>query len=236
MILVKNRLKKLKKDNDDEMLKQLKYSPPMDDDFDFILDNTEYEDKATQIPDTANNFSQTTKKDMADKETDTYEELNKIIGDYILKMSSNNFKSKEPSRAEKMTMAFTQMIAHKDKPQSSSSSGSDSEGALSRNVRRGFRIAEMAGNVVATTFNVASDLADFLVEATAPRAQGDETADEEESDEEEEEPSGSTDIPFRRERSRSRDDDNNLGERLLQRGASRSRSSTPDKNPKKKYK
>ena len=233
MILVKNRLKKLKKDKDDEMLKQLKYSPPMDDDFDFILDDMEYEEKATQIPDTANNFSQTTKKDMADKETDTYDELNKIIGDYILRMSSNNFKSKEPSRAEKMTMAFTQMIAHKDKPQSSSSSGSDSEGALSRNIRRGFRIAEIAGNAVATTFNVASDLADFLVEATAPRAQ-----DEEESDEEEEEPGGSTDIPFRRERrerSRSGDDDDNLGERLLQRGASRSRSSTPDKNPKKKY-
>ena len=48
-----------------------------------------------------NSFSQTISKDMVDKETDTYDELNQIIGNYILKMSSNNFKSKEPSRAEK---------------------------------------------------------------------------------------------------------------------------------------
>ena len=45
--------------------------------------------------------------------------------------------------------------------------------------------------------------------------------------------------PFRRERSRSRDDseyepDDDLGERLLRRGASRSRSSTPKGYPKKK--
>ena len=65
------------------MLKQLKYSPPIDDNFDFILDDTEYEDTATQFPDITNNFTQTIKKDMADKETDTYDELNKIIGAYI---------------------------------------------------------------------------------------------------------------------------------------------------------
>ena len=54
MILVKNRLKKLKKDTDDEMLFYLKYSPPIyddDDDFDFILDDYKFENKATQIPD-----------------------------------------------------------------------------------------------------------------------------------------------------------------------------------------
>ena len=116
MILVKNKLKKLKnKYEDDEMLKQLKYSPPIDDNFDFILDDTEYEDTATQFPDITNNFTQTVKKDMADKETDTYDELNKIIGNYVLKMGSKKFKSKEPSRAEKMAMVFTKTIEPKER-------------------------------------------------------------------------------------------------------------------------
>lgn len=114
MILVKHKLKKVKnKYEDDEYLNYLKYSH---------LEPTttkgrtiEVSDKTTQEPDILNNFSQTTSKDMVDKETDTYDELNKIIGDSILKMSSKNFKSKEPSRAEKMTMAFTKMIEPRDR-------------------------------------------------------------------------------------------------------------------------
>ena len=251
MILVKNKLKKLKKDKDDEMLKQLKYTPPMDDNFDFILDDTEYENKATQIPDIASNFSQTIKKEMVDKETDTYDELNKIIGAFILQINSKNFKSKELSRGELMTQARTVPVQQK-RDEKSSSSSSDGEGFLGRNVRRGFRLAELTGNAVVTTFNVASDLADFLVEATATRQQeeeeDEEEYDEETKDEEEEQPSGSND--FIRERSRSRDDTDyepddasadasrsirdDLGERLLRRGASRSRSSTPDKKHSKK--
>ena len=251
MILVKNKLKKLKKDKDDEMLKQLKYTPPMDDNFDFILDDTEYENKATQIPDIASNFSQTIKKEMVDKETDTYDELNKIIGAFILQINSKNFKSKESSRGELLTQARTVPVQQK-RDEKSSSSSSDAEGFLGRNVRRGFRLAELTGNAVVTTFNVASDLADFLVEATATRQQeeeeDEEEYDEETEDEEEEQPSGSND--FIRERSRSRDDTDyepddasadasrsirdDLGERLLRRGASRSRSSTPDKKHSKK--
>ena len=153
MILVKNRLKKLKKDTDDEMLKQLKYSPPIDDDdddFDFILDDTEFENKATQIPDITNNYTQTIKEGMVDKETDTYDELNKIIGNYILKMGSKNFKSKEVSRAEKMTQANAIPVSEKSDERSSSSS-SDSEGHFTRNIRRGFRLAEIAGNTALFT-------------------------------------------------------------------------------------
>ena len=248
MFLVKNKLKKVKnKYDDDEYLHYLKYShlEPKN-----ITKSrmVEAEDKATQEPDIMNNFSQTVKKDMADKETDTgsdlgsqtlefarsanatYDELNKIIGNYILMMNSKNFKSREPSRAEKMTMAFTQMIEPRERQKSSSSSSSDSSGFLGK----GFRLAEMAGNAVITTFNVASDLADFLVDATAPRQQNSDEEVEEEQ-QEEEQPSGSNDAPtFMRERSRSHDSDLDLGERLLRRGASRSRSSTPDKNPKKK--
>ena len=228
MILVKNKLKKIKnKYEDDEYLNYLKYShlePKVTTKSRIV----EVEDRATQEPDILNNYSQTIGKEMEDKETDTYDELNKIIGNYILMMNSKNFKSKEPSRAEKMTMAFTKMIEPKERKKSGSSSSSDSEGFLGRNVRRGFRLAELTGNAVVTTFNVASDLADFLVEATATRQEPEEEDnDDETEDEEEEQPSGSTDIPFRRERSRSHDTDLDVGERLLRRGASRSRSSTP---------
>ena len=239
MILVKNKLKKLKnKYEDDEMLKQLKYSPPIDDNFDFILDDTEYEDTATQFPDITNNFTQTVKKDMADKETDTYDELNKIIGNYVLKMGSKNFKSKEPSRAEKMAMVFTKTIEPKERQKVSSSSSEDSEGFLSRNARRGVRLAELTGNAIITTFNVASNLADILAEATTSRQQ-ENSGDEEVTEEVTEIPSGSNNQPtFTRERSRSRDSDSDdtdgetLGGRLLRRGASRSRSSTPEKRDK----
>lgn len=139
MILTKNKLKKKKNiidDDDDEYLNYLKFSH-----LERQGDNTktlEIANKATQLPDIMNSFSQTISKDMVDKETDTYDELNQIIGNYILKMSSNNLKSKEPSRAEKMTMAFTQMIKPKERKLSGSSSSSDSEGFLGRNVRRGF--------------------------------------------------------------------------------------------------
>ena len=152
MILVKNRLKKLKKDTDDEMLKQLKYSPPIydDDDFDFILDDTEFENKATQIPDITNNYTQTIKEGMVDKETDTYDELNKKFGNYILKMGSKNFKSKEVSRAEKMTQANAIPVSEKSDERSSSSS-SDSEGLFTRNIRRGFRLAEIGVNTALFT-------------------------------------------------------------------------------------
>ena len=75
MILVKNKLKKIKNTiEDDEMLNYLKYShlePIREDD---IL-KVEISDKATQFPDIMNNFTQTDKKVMADKETDTYDDL-----------------------------------------------------------------------------------------------------------------------------------------------------------------
>ena len=61
----------------------------------------EVENKATQEPDILNNFSQTVRKDMADKETDTYDELNKIIGNYILTMNSKISKAKNLQEQKK---------------------------------------------------------------------------------------------------------------------------------------
>ena len=82
----------------------------------------ESEDEATQFPEIENKQTQTDKKITFDKETKTVHELNRIIGNYIVKMSSKNFKSLEPSRSDKMVEAFTKMIEHP------SSSSSDSEG------------------------------------------------------------------------------------------------------------
>ena len=246
----------MKKDKDDEMLKQLKYTPPIVDDFDFILDDTEYKDKATQLPDIKNNFSQTVKKEMVDKETDTYDELNKIIGAYILQINSKNFKSKEVSRGELMTQARTVPVQQK-RDEISSSSSSDSEGFLGRNVRRGIRLAEIAGQTSLMAYNVLDTATGLTLDAVFAlnnlmRQQNQEEEEEEEPvvvedasadasrsirDDVEEEASESND--FMRERSRSHDDtdyepDDDLGERLLRRGASRSRSSTPDKKHSKK--
>ena len=257
MILVKNKLKKMKKDKDDDMLNYLKYTPPMDDDFDFILDDTEYKDKATQLPDIKNNFSQTVKKEMVDKETDTYDELNKIIGAYILQINSKNFKSKEVSRGELMTQARTVPVQQR-RDEKSSSSSSDSEGFLGRNLRRGVRLAETAIHTSLMAYNVLDTATGLTLDAAFAlnnlmRQQNQEEEEEEEEpvvvvdasadasrsirDDVEEEASGSND--FMRERSKSRDDtdyepDDDLGERLLRRGASRSRSSTPDKKHSKK--
>ena len=260
MILVKNKLKKMKKDKDDDMLNYLKYTPPMDDDFDFILHDAaaaasrsirdpEYEDKATQLPDIKNNFSQTIKKEMQDKGVDTYDDLNKIIGAYILQINSKNFKSKEPSRGELMTQARTVPVQQR-RDEKSSSSSSDSEGFLGRNLRRGVRLAEtaiqtslMAYNVLDTATGLTLDAAFALnnlmrqqnqEEPVVVDASVDASRSIRDDDDVEEEASGSND--FIRERSRSHDDTDyeDVGERLLRRGASRSRSSTPDKKHSKK--
>ena len=242
MFLVKNKLKKVKnKYDDDEYLHYLKYShlEPKN-----ITKSrmVEAEDKATQEPDIMNNFSQTVKKDMADKETDTYDELNKIIGAYILQVNSKNFKSREPSRGELMAVARTVPIQKNDEE---GISISDVEDFISRNATRGFRLAQALGNTALITGQAVGTATELTIDGLMylyNLSQQQQEAEEEDNDEEEEEEdtieeqaSGSNDEPtFMRERSRSHDSDLDLGERLLRRGASRSRSSTPDKNPKKK--
>ena len=228
MFLVKNKLKKVKnKYDDDEYLHYLKYShlEPKN-----ITKSrmVEAEDKATQEPDIMNNFSQTVKKDMADKETDTYDELNKIIGAYILQVNSKNFKSREPSRGELMAVARTVPIQKNDEE---GISISDVEDFISRNATRGFRLAQALGNTALITGQVVGTATELTIDGLMY------LYNLSQQQQEAEQPSGSTDQPtFTRERSRSHDSDLDLGERLLHRGASRSRSSTPDRGyPKKKY-
>ena len=244
MILVKNKLKKIKNTIDDEdMLNYLKYShlEPIKED-DVLKINTS--NKSTQAPDIMNNFSQTDKKVMIDKETDTYDELNVIDPPYYLTMTSRNVKSKEPSRAEKMAHVWATTV-EQDTPPTSNSEDDDDEGLMSRNIGRGLRVAQLTGSAMLTALNITDTVAGailnpviggaidyFLTNPSTEQNEDEQNEDEQNEDEQNEEiPSSSVDVPQHapRDRSRSRDnsEDDNMGHRLLQRGASRSRSNTP---------
>ena len=178
MILVKNRLKRLKKDTDDNMLHYLKFShldardePRVlrdnvtEDNFDFIPNIRTYKNIATQFPDIRNRSTQTTH--MEDKATDTLDDLHKI--DYKYKLEG---KSKKLSKHNFMSQVNAIPVIDKNRMNNSSdgsSSGSESLGYL----RRGVRLAEMTGNAILTSLNLASsgvslvsDLADYIAEAT----------------------------------------------------------------------
>ena len=252
MILTKNRLKKIRKRiDDDEMLNYLKFShlePIREDDMLW----TKISDKATQFPDIMNNFTQTDKKVMVDKETDTYDELNTIDPPYYLTSTLKSFKSKEPSRADKMAHVWSTTVEKKTPP--SSNNGSDDENSfMSRNVDRGLRMAQLTGSAMLTALNLADTVGsavlspvidsalDYLMSNPSNENEDEEVVEEDEEDEEEV-PTGSGDAlqHMGRDRSRSRSDssDNNMGHSLLRRGASRSRSSSPASSakttPKKK--
>ena len=244
MILVKNKLKKIKNTiEDDDMLNYLKYShlEPIRED-DVLKINTS--NKATQAPDIMNNFSQTNKKVMIDKETDTYDELNVIEPPYYLTMTSRNVKSKEPSRAEKMVEVWATTVEKNTPP--TSNSEDDDEGLMSRNLNRGLRVAQLTGSAMLTALNITDTVAGAILNPVIGGAIDyfltNPSTEQNEDEQNEEIPSSSVDVPQHapRDRSRSRDSgdddtegasgqsrDVNMGHRLLQRGASRSRSITP---------
>ena len=241
MILTKNRLKKNKFKDDDDMLYQLKFShlEPIKEDKVLKIKTS---DRGTQAPDIMNNFSQTDKKVMVDKETDTYDDLNIIKAPFYLTSTLSGFKSKEPSRAEKMAQVWSTTLEKKTPP----SSNSDDEGFMSRNIDRGLRMAQLTGNAMLTAFNLADTVGSAVLSPVISSAldlvmNNPSDENENENDEEvieEEQPTSSTAIPQyqMRDRSRSRDDseNENVGHRLLKRGASRSRSSTPKGYPSKR--
>ena len=240
MILTKNRLKKNKFKDGDDMLYQLKFSH-----LEPIKENNllkiKTSDRMTQIPDITNNFSQTIKKDMKDKETDTYDDLNIIDPPYYLTSTLSGFKSKEPSRAEKMAQVWSTTLEKKTPP--SSNSEDDDEGFMSRNLDRGLRMAQLTGSAMLTAFNLADTVGSAVLSPVInsaldlvmnnPYDENEDENDEEVVEEEEEEEQQEAQVL--RDRSRSRDsEDVNIGHRLLRRGASRSRSSTPKDTSKKK--
>ena len=167
MILTKNKLKRIKKPIDDDMLDYLKYSH-----LDFFDKNKykSFEDKATQFPEMMNKSTQT--KDTADKGVDTYDDLNVVVGDYILKGNNKNINFNDK---------MVQVNTHKIHSPPSSNSGDDGgEGFVSRNVRRGFRLAEFALNTAITGANLTMALSDAIVDLTsAPHQSSDEEAQQE---------------------------------------------------------
>ena len=104
---------------------------------------------------------------MEDKATDTLDDLHKI--DYKYKLEG---KSKKLSKHNFMSQVNAIPVIDKNRMNNSSdgsSSGSESLGYL----RRGVRLAEMTGNAILTSLNLASsgvslvsDLADYIAEAT----------------------------------------------------------------------
>ena len=172
MILVKNKLKRKKviDDDDNEYLDYLKYSHLQP-----TYNNIKIEtsDKTTQFPDIRNNFTQTINKE--DKGVDTGNDLNTIVGDYILHLGSKNF-----DRNEKMVQATAEMLkGSKSKSPPSSNSSNNSEGFLSRNARRGFRLAEFALNTAITGANLTMALSDALVDLTSAPHQSSEEEEHE---------------------------------------------------------
>ena len=155
MILVKNKLKKIRKtidDEDDNMLNYLKYSH---------LDTSKKTriDKEDDIQ-LNNNLELTniepTKNHTENKGVDTGNDFETIVPPYVSLMYSEDF-----DRNEKMVQVWTRMFKENlttPPPSSSSSSSSSkksSESFISKNVRRGFRLAEFAYNASVVGFNLA---------------------------------------------------------------------------------
>ena len=183
MLLVKNNLKKKKiiDDDDNEYLNYLKFSHLQSSNkpksFDIEISDASPEArvlrvKATQFPDIKNNFTQTIGTE--DKGVDTGNDLNTIVGDYILHLGSKNF-----DRNEKMVQATAEILkGTKPKSPPSSSSSDGSEGFMSKTARRGFRLAEFALNASITGFNIAEatlgtavDVADYLMSSPSNQNQ-----------------------------------------------------------------
>ena len=167
MFLTKNRLKKIKKVEDDDMLNYLKYShlEPIKE------DNIFKDDKATQYPDIRNHFTQTKPIQISDKETDTYDVLNKMDRNarYILKGYDKGFKN------DKQTQVNSYLIREYEPKTPPSSSDEDKENFVSRNIRRGFRMAEFALNASLMGANATMVVADTISDMiTAPHQSSEE--------------------------------------------------------------
>ena len=103
-------------------------------------------DKATQFPETRNQSTQTI--DRPEKGVDTFDDLNVIIGDYILDGLSKNF-----DRNEKMVQVNALKRTNTNSPPSSSSG--DDDGLTRKSVRMGLRFGKLALQTAITGANTA---------------------------------------------------------------------------------
>ena len=152
MLLVRNKLKRLKKtiDDDHEYLNYLKYShldifkKPRIDKEDDTEKNETHNFQLANI--------ETKKIHTANKGVDTGDDLYKVIPPYVSLMYSEDF-----DRNEKMVQVWTRMLNENlppSPPSSSSSSSSSSKGSnksfTTKNIGRGFRLTEFALNTAIT--------------------------------------------------------------------------------------
>ena len=176
MILTKNRLKKIKRVEDDDMLHYLKYShlEPIKE------DNILKVDEATQYPDIRNNFTQTKPIQISDKETDTYDDLNKMDRNakYILKGYNKSLKN------DKQTQVNSHLIREYEPKTPPSSSDEDKEGFISKNVRRGIRIGEVALNASIVGANITMAVADAIADMITTPHQSSEEEEEQQNNQE----------------------------------------------------
>ena len=164
MILVRNRLKKLKKTIEDEdMLNYLKYShldmshKNMNKSFGEATQLPRVlSDKSTQFPETQNKSTQT--RDTADKGVDTYDDFEKIVPPYVSLMHSEDF-----DRNEKMIQVWTRMFNENLPPSPpSSSSGDNDEGLTRKSIKMGFRLAGYALQTAMTGATTAINVGDVI--------------------------------------------------------------------------
>ena len=167
MFLTKNRLKKIKRLEDDDMLNYLKYShlEPIKE------DNILKVDKATQYPDIRNNFTQTKPIQISDKETDTYDDLNKMDRNarYILKGYDKGFKNDKQTQVNSY-------LTREHEPKTPPSSGDEGgESFFGISVKTGFRLAEFALTTSIMGANLTMAVGDAIADLiTAPHQTSDE--------------------------------------------------------------
>ena len=162
MILVKNKLKKIKKPiDDDDILNYLKYA--------HINHNKSLDrnDSEFDMIKTYDKSTQTENKEMEDKQIGVGEDelTDEFVKSYILDMKSGNFSSKEPSRREKQTQANAIPIGKGNSKSPPPSDDNDDEGFIGRNTRRGFRLAQLAYYASITGINIADAVIDMITSA-----------------------------------------------------------------------
>ena len=218
MFLTKNKLKKKKVDDGIEYLNYMKYSH---------LDKPENKDTSIQTGIDTENIG-----------VDTYDDLKALDGFYRLVLEEA--KAFPHKRVDKQVQVFTEMLDRtKIKTPSPQSSGSEKDYPV---VDTMAKMAYYTGKGLYHTGRLGLKAVDYMTKSR--------DRDEDEEDEEEEQQPTTTFLSSStaRNRSRSRDDEptnqsapssnapppNNMGNRLLRRGASRSRDTTPDKKHLKK--
>ena len=128
-------------------------------------------DRATQYPDIRNNFTQTKPIQISDKETDTYNDLNKMDRNarYILKGYDKGFNN------DKQPQVNSHLIREYEPKTPPSSGDEGGESFFGSSVKTGFRLAEFALTTSIMGANLTIAVGDAIADLiTAPHQTSDE--------------------------------------------------------------